>query len=649
MHKDIDKSKFEFVNVDHKIFDTKFEGKPRSFLSDAMSRFTKNKVNVVATTIVLMVVMLAILVPMLTPKDHTSINIPETKFLPPRVPFIEKLGILDGTIDVNEYEADLTKYILVDPSLGDVEENRLYYPKYDQYNTFSPEFIKSGTLVNRVLIGGNKVPAYRGGTNDIVLRGRENHIIGERTDSFYYDTTSIKIDINTMDENTTLKLYLKPSNIAALLEGTGLTTLDPESIEYYTYLGEVTENGVHEISVPSTVYGKLMFVYSSPEEAGRISFNSVEIINAPDTILYSGYELSQWDSVSMNTFGGSWIRANAEYTVTSFTYYKYNDIFANREATLASIDYDILLAENPGMAESIVYNDPNNHDKGWTFGEDYPLISVLSISGRVTGPDGVEYYNLRVVKNGLLSAGYDSLPYFIFGTDSKGRDLFASVWLALRTSLILGVIVSVINILVGVIWGSISGYFGGRIDFFMERFVEILSSFPGLTVLTILYLKFGAGFMLLLIYLTYSGWISVAGITRIQFYRYRGREYVLASRTLGASNARLIFKHILPNSIGYIITSVILSVPSMIITEASLSFLGFGLGEGAVLDFGLFKLSGYSLGIILYNGEQNMTAPGRFYLVLIPAIVIIIIMIAFNLFGNALRDAMNPSLRGQEE
>ena len=115
-----------------------------------------------------------------------------------------------------------------------------------------------------------------------------------------------------MDENTTLKLYLKPSNIAALLEGTGLTTLDPESIEYYTYLGEVTENGVHEISVPSTVYGKLMFVYSSPEEAGRISFNSVEIINAPDTILYSGYELSQWDSVSMNTFGGSWIRANAE-------------------------------------------------------------------------------------------------------------------------------------------------------------------------------------------------------------------------------------------------------------------------------------------------------------------------------------------------
>lgn len=111
---------------------------------------------------------------------------------------------------------------------------------------------------------------------------------------------------------------------------------------------------------------------------------------------------------------------------------------------------------------------------------------------------------------------------------------------------------------------------------------------------------------------------------------------------------RLIFKHILPNGIGYIITSVILSIPAMIITESALSYLGFGLGEGATLNFGLFELGGLSFGLILFEGQQNMTAPGRFYLVLIPAIILIIIMIAFNLFGNALRDAMNPSLRGQE-
>jgi ABC-type dipeptide/oligopeptide/nickel transport system permease subunit len=343
------------------------------------------------------------------------------------------------------------------------------------------------------------------------------------------------------------------------------------------------------------------------------------------------------------------MRANAVYTVASFTYYKYNDIFANREGTLSNEEYDALLAADPEMAASIIYNDPNDPSQGWRFGDgEYQLINVISTSTPQQGPDGEFYFNYRVTYNGLIAAGYEELPYFIFGTDGKGRDLFAEIWLSLRTSLLLGLIVSAINIFIGVIWGSISGYFGGAVDFGMERFVEVLNSFPGLTVLTILYLKFGAGFVLLLIYLTYSGWVGVARLTRVQFYRYRGREYVLASRTLGAGHMRLIFKHILPNGIGYIITSVALSVPAMIITEAALSFLGFGLGEGAVLDFGLFKLSGLSLGIILYGGEQNMTAPGRFYLVMIPAIIIIIIMIAFNLFGNALRDAMNPSLRGQE-
>lgn len=102
MDKHIDKSQFEFVEVDEKIFDTKFEGKPRSFMKDAMSRFTKNKLNVVATTIVLMVIMLSIFVPVLTPKDYTSANSANTKFLPPRIPLLEKLGLFDGTIEVVE-------------------------------------------------------------------------------------------------------------------------------------------------------------------------------------------------------------------------------------------------------------------------------------------------------------------------------------------------------------------------------------------------------------------------------------------------------------------------------------------------------------------------------------------------------------------
>lgn len=649
-NKQIDKKLFKFVKVDEKIFDTKFEGKPRSFLADALIRFTKNKVNIVATTIVLMVVLLSVFVPILTVKDYTSENSVNTKFLPPRIPFLEKLGIFDGTIEVNEYEADLTKYELINPALGDVDGNRLYYPKYDVYNTFSPEFIKKGTLVNSIIIGGDSKPNYVGGTNDIVLSKRDAHIVVEKVQSGY-SNASITIDIESITENATLEILVKPAGLKSLLPE-GMTDKDPESLDYYIPVGSITEAGSHTFTTATVGGGSLALVFRSEEEGKpRVSINSVSVdLASSEDLYYSGFELSEWLSTSMNGFGGTWLRANALYTVASFTYYKYNDIFANRPSNLDNESYDALLASTPGMAESIIYNDPNDHSKGWKFGEEgeFPLIEVISISNKQVGADNKEYFTYRVLNNGLLDAGYETLPYFIFGTDSKGRDLFASVWLSLRTSLLLGVIVAVINIIIGVVWGSISGYFGGGIDFGMERFVEVLSSFPGLTVLTILYLKFGAGFGLLLIYLTYSGWIGVAGLTRIQFYRYRGREYVLASRTLGAGHGRLIFKHILPNGIGYIITSVILSIPAMIITEASLSFLGFGLGEGAVLDFGLFKLSGLSLGVILYAGEQNMTAPGRFYLVLIPAIVIIIIMIAFNLFGNALRDAMNPSLRGQE-
>lgn len=647
MDKHIDKSKFEFVEIDQKIFDTKFEGKPRSFLRDAMSRFTKNKLNVVATTIVLMVIMLSIFVPILTPKDFTSANSANTKFLPPRIPLVEKLGIFDGTIDVENYEADLTKYELIDPALGDVDGNRLYYPKFDLYNTFSPEFVKPGTLINSKIYGSNKNPAYVGGTNDIILRTRTDHLVGF-LENFGYLNAKITLDINSISEGSYLEVMIKPSNLENLLPE-GVLATHPDSLEYYTLVGTIDEAGIHELTNTTPVAGALVLVYHAPDVDTRVSFNSVAIDFSSGTDrFFTGYELSQWASISMDTYGGSWMRANAEYTVASFTYYKYNDIFANREATISNEEYDEILEANPGMAESIVYNDPNDPSKGWTFGDDYILVGVISTTQKVIGPDGNEYFSYRVTTNGLITAGYEELPFFIFGTDGKGRDLFAEIWLSLRTSLLLGLIVSFINISIGVIWGSISGYFGGSVDFGMERFVEVLSSFPGLTVLTILYLKFGAGFALLLIYLTYSGWVGVARLTRVQFYRYRGREYVLASRTLGAGHMRLIFKHILPNGIGYIITSVVLSVPAMIITEAALSFLGFGLGEGAVLNFGLFELSGLSLGILLYNGEQNMTAPGRFYLVMIPAAVIIIIMIAFNLFGNALRDAMNPSLRGQE-
>ena len=175
----------------------------------------------------------------------------------------------------------------------------------------------------------------------------------------------------------------------------------------------------------------------------------------------------------------------------------------------------------------------------------------------------------------------------------------------------------------------------------MERFAEIVGRIPWLVTLSIFMAYFEAGFTSLILILIVSGWIGVASVTRTQFYRYKGREYVLASRTLGAKDGRLIFRHILPNGIGTIITSSILLIPTVIFSEATLSYLGFGIGHGQK-----FSLSGVSIGVLLNDGRDKLQ--NYPHLTVFPAIIISILMITFNMFGNALRDAFNPALRGSE-
>ena len=227
------------------------------------------------------------------------------------------------------------------------------------------------------------------------------------------------------------------------------------------------------------------------------------------------------------------------------------------------------------------------------------------------------------------------MPSFLFGTDKTGRDMFTYVFDGLKNSLILGVITFVVCFVFGLLWGSISGYFGGTVDLVMERITDILHGIPWIVLMTIVILHAGQNFGTFAIALCLTGWIGTASTTRTQFYRFRGREYVLASRTLGASDGRLILKHILPNAMGTIITGAVLMIPSVIFSEATISYLGLG-----------FKGMS-SLGVILSNNQvELLTYP---YLLLFPAAVIALVMISFNLFGNGLRDAINPSLKGEDQ
>lgn len=250
-------------------------------------------------------------------------------------------------------------------------------------------------------------------------------------------------------------------------------------------------------------------------------------------------------------------------------------------------------------------------------------------------------YRLRVDYDKYYFYLYGKVPSYLFGSDSFGRDIFVRLGSGARLSIALGFSVALINILIGVIYGAIEGYYGGTADLIMERIADILYEIPSIILLTLFQIHFAGKIgpiPALLFAFVMTGWIGTAARVRMQFYRFKRQEYVLAARTLGASDLRIIFRHILPNAIGTIITGSILMVPSVIFSESILSYLG-------IVDLTASDIT--SIGAMLNAGQASLQyAP---HAIFFPAIFVSLLMISFNVFGNGLRDAFNPSLRGVEE
>ena len=252
-----------------------------------------------------------------------------------------------------------------------------------------------------------------------------------------------------------------------------------------------------------------------------------------------------------------------------------------------------------------------------------------------------EYYEYYIYQHTEVKKDGIDEPLFLFGTTQTGKDIFACLAYGARFSFIFATVVAAVNFIVGVIWGSISGYFGGKVDLFMERFSEILGSVPTIIVITLLKYHMGSTSQVIVLFIAFfaTGWIGMAGRTRMQFYRFKNQEYVLAARTLGASDARIMFKHIFPNGLGTIVTSVALVIPSMIYSETSFTYLGIiNLEAGNIT----------SVGTLIAAGQQSIMANAG-YVALFPCMFLVLLMLSFNLFGNGLRDAFNPSLRGSED
>ncbi len=257
-------------------------------------------------------------------------------------------------------------------------------------------------------------------------------------------------------------------------------------------------------------------------------------------------------------------------------------------------------------------------------------IIVLVLALAFTGPWLTPYTPFEQV----LERQYrePSLSGFWFGTDEFGRSMFDRVWFGTRVSLYIAALVTIMDIIVGMSYGAISGYYGGRIDNIMQRIVEILVGIPILVVAILTMLILEPGILSLTIAIGLTGWTSAARLIRGQVLRLKEQEFFLASRSLGAGTFRLIAKHLIPNVFYIVIITLMYTVPTAVFFEAFLSFIGLGI-----------QPPNASLGALINDGADQMDYYP--HLLIYPALVLCLITVCFRLLGDGLRDALDPRMR----
>lgn len=265
-----------------------------------------------------------------------------------------------------------------------------------------------------------------------------------------------------------------------------------------------------------------------------------------------------------------------------------------------------------------------------------PRIPVIENLGILDGSENMSTSQGSIEVNKYVSndgneTGLEDV-YYWFGTDVLGRDIFTRTWMGTRISLYIALVAVIIDILFGLSYGLISGYFGGAIDNIMQRFAEILNGIPSLVVVTLLIIVLKPGLLTITFSLMITGWIGMNRIARAQVLKLKEQEFVLASRTLGAKNFFIIFKEILPNILGPIITNTMFSIPNAIFTEAFLAFIGLGVPAPMA-----------SLGSLISDAFKSFTTHP--YMIMAPVVVLAILMLSFNLLADGIRDAFDPKMK----
>ena len=254
------------------------------------------------------------------------------------------------------------------------------------------------------------------------------------------------------------------------------------------------------------------------------------------------------------------------------------------------------------------------------------LLVLLAVVGPYLTPYRFDAINKNDVWAEPLQAGH------LLGADALGRDLLARLLIGLRVSLAVGVVATFVSLVIGVLWGSVAGYVGGKVDEVMMRIVDILYSLPFIFFVILLMVTFGRNFILMFVAIGAVEWLTMARIVRGQTLSLKQREFIEAARAAGLRQGAIVARHIVPNLLGPVVVYVTLTIPGVILAESFLSFLGLGVQEPMT-----------SLGSLISHGAQDMElAP---WLLLFPSMVMVVTLMAFNFIGDGLRDAIDPKDR----
>lgn len=264
-----------------------------------------------------------------------------------------------------------------------------------------------------------------------------------------------------------------------------------------------------------------------------------------------------------------------------------------------------------------------------------PRVPGLEKFGIFNGSENMNTSTGKVKVNKYVDSskttGLENI-YYWFGTDVLGRDIFTRTWTGTRISLYIALVAVIVDMCFGMSYGLISGYFGGMVDNIMQRFAEILNGIPTLVIVTLLILVLKPGLTTITLALATTGWIGMSRVARAQVLKLKEQEFILASKTLGAKDFYVIFKEILPNIFGQLIIMSMFSIPNAIFTEAFLAFIGLGVPAPLA-----------SLGSLISEAFKSFTTHP--YMIIFPVIVLAIVMLAFNMLADGLRDAFDPKMK----